>query len=541
MERTTVENRVDKGNARPMNEQIAHQVLKEALKHGVKEFCICAGSRNAPFISLLAKEKSIIKHYWFEERSAAFFALGRSRASGKPIAIITTSGTAVSELFSAIVEAHYTGVPLLIITADRPRRFRGTGAPQTIEQVGIFGHYVEFNEDLAEAEKSYLEFWEKNGPAHVNVCFEEPLKIKGNLPSITEDISEISTKKSKAQFDYDKILCMFDQCQYPFVIVSTIEEKDKEAVAKFLLELKAPVYLEGVSGLREDARLDHIKISKIDGFWDRADKAGYTIDTLIRIGGVPTARIWRDLEDRQYKMRVLSINSVPFSGLSWGDLICAPLTEFFSGLKVQPCIRGMIAAKWIERDRGYVKELEKVILEEPTAEQSLFYGLSLLIPEKSLIFLGNSLPIREWDLTAIRNDKKFKVCSSRGVCGIDGQISTFLGLCSKDTPNWALLGDLTALYDMAGPWILSKLKDVIVNIVVINNGGGKIFERMYAEKEFLNLHDLNFKPLADMWGLHYEKYNALPSEFKNVNRSRLIEIVPDNESTNRFWKKHSAI
>jgi 2-succinyl-5-enolpyruvyl-6-hydroxy-3-cyclohexene-1-carboxylate synthase len=102
---------------------------------------------------------------FFDERSAAFFAIGRSKLHGAPVAVVTTSGTAVAELLPATIEAYYSGIPLILITADRPARFRGTGAPQSIEQVGIFGPYA----------STSLETWSRNAPLHLNVEFDEPL------------------------------------------------------------------------------------------------------------------------------------------------------------------------------------------------------------------------------------------------------------------------------------------------------------------------------------------------------------------------------
>ncbi|MGA8164345.1 MAG: thiamine pyrophosphate-binding protein [Waddliaceae bacterium] len=157
-----------------MNRLLAHHVLQEMKGIGVTELCLCPGGRNSPFVSLLSETKVFCCRYWFEERSAAFFALGRSRRLEQPVAVITTSGTAAGELLPAAMEAYYSGVPLLAVTADRPRRFRGTGAPQTAEQAGLFGPYVLFSQDLEGEERCEISKWRQLGPAHLNVCFEEP-------------------------------------------------------------------------------------------------------------------------------------------------------------------------------------------------------------------------------------------------------------------------------------------------------------------------------------------------------------------------------
>ena len=109
------------------------------------------------------------------------------------------------------------------------------------------------------------------------------------------------------------------------------------------------------------------------------------------------------------------------------------------------------------------------------------------------------MPIRQWDLAAIHEEKGFEITASRGLNGIDGQLSAFFGLTRTDVHNWAIIGDLTALYDLAAPWILSELQDRSVFIVVVNNGGGKIFERFFANQAFQNNHQLNFSGIADFW------------------------------------------
>ena len=137
-------------------------VIAELRAAGVREFCVCAGSRNAPLLAVLGTSDA----KWFsfvDERSAAFFAIGRIKLHGDPVAVVTTSGTAVAEMLPAAIEAYYSGLPLVLVSADRPARFRGTGAPQSIEQPGIFGVYAE----------TELTSWSRTRPLHVNVELEE--------------------------------------------------------------------------------------------------------------------------------------------------------------------------------------------------------------------------------------------------------------------------------------------------------------------------------------------------------------------------------
>lgn len=139
----------------------ASRLIDAVRALGAREFCVCAGSRNSPLLVVLGTEV----FSFVDERSAAFFAIGRIKLHGAPVAVVTTSGTAAAELLPAAVEAHYAGLPLILITADRPARFRGTGAPQSIEQVGLFGVYAE----------TVMGAWRGDRPLHINVEFDEPL------------------------------------------------------------------------------------------------------------------------------------------------------------------------------------------------------------------------------------------------------------------------------------------------------------------------------------------------------------------------------
>lgn len=142
----------------------ARAVVQRMRERGADEFCVCAGSRNSPLLAVLGSGD--VKTFSFvDERSAAFFALGRIKQHGRPVVVVTTSGTAVAELLPAAVEAFYSALPLVLLTADRPARFRGTGAPQCIEQEGIFGPYAMVDENA----------WTRRTPLHVNVEFDEPL------------------------------------------------------------------------------------------------------------------------------------------------------------------------------------------------------------------------------------------------------------------------------------------------------------------------------------------------------------------------------
>ena len=166
--------------------------------------------------------------------------------------------------------------------------------------------------------------------------------------------------------------------------------------------------------------------------------------------------------------------------------------------------------------------------------------ISKEIPKKSLVFLGNSLPIREWDLAAVREDKNLCFQANRGMNGIDGLISTFLGCCKLERKNFLLIGDLSTLYDLSAPWILPQLEVQDIGLILINNGGGKIFSRVFKNSDFENPHHLNFKAFADMWGVAYQQITSPAFEFI-FDGPTLFEVRPDQEQTDLFWQGYDKL
>ncbi len=520
-----------------LSEPTVTTVLQEIVRCGVKDFCICPGGRNAPFVAALKLEPQLACYYFYDERSAAFFALGRSQALNRPVAIITTSGTAPAHLLAAVMEAYYTGTPLVAISADRPRRFQNSNAPQTCEQNHLYGVYTKIFLDIAQEEPCDLTGWDRCSPVHINICLEEPSPALFPQTSELEITESPYTPSLQDPEPYHKELDLFlSNVKHPLVVVGKLQPRYREATAQFLLQLQAPVYLEAISGLREDSRLQPLAITRSSRLWDDSNNGGYPIDGILRIGGVPTFRLWRDLEYKQSQIKVFSVNDRPFSGLSWGPIVHYPMDVFFESYEVCQRFISPALEKWLSNEKIYQQNLLSLLAEEPHAEPSLIHALSAKIPKGSIVYLGNSLPIREWDLAATLENRHFNMHATRGLNGIDGQSSVFLGYSSPQQENWALLGDLTALHDLAAPWILPQLPSTVVNLTIVNNGGGKLFERMFPQKEIQNCHTTRFPSVASLWNLSYEEWNEIPSNI-SCNKNRLIEIIPDNQASQRFWDK----
>jgi 2-succinyl-5-enolpyruvyl-6-hydroxy-3-cyclohexene-1-carboxylate synthase len=473
----------------------AARVIAEVRAAGVREFCVCAGSRNAPLLAVLGDSDARLFSF-VDERSAAFFAIGRMKLHGSPVAVVTTSGTAVAELLPAAIEAFYAGLPLVLISADRPARFRGTGAPQSIEQVGLFGGYAETD----------LEAWTRTRPLHLNVELEEFGVRQPELP--------LSYSRANAQVarSHANMKAAALPPHSKLVIVGALAERQRERVRNFVRTLNAPTYAEPLSGLREDPTLPLITAG------ERMIRRA-TFDSVIRIGNVPTLRFWRDLETLD--LPVTHFSDLPFPGLTRGDV---------HPIEALPSIDGQRNEQFFEQDRELRTRLEAILDAEPTSELAMLRALSRELNDNARIYLGNSLPIREWDLAATRN-RRFDYEANRGANGIDGQLSTFFGWCAPDRDNVCVVGDLTAIYDLGAPWIVPQL-DARFRIVIVNNGGGRIFGRVASlraldpslrERIIENVHGVRFEHWAKMWNID------------------VTELRPDEEASRRVWARYDEL
>jgi len=504
----------------------AERLLEGLAALGVRACCVAPGGRNSPLVAALEAAEGFERYRFFDERSAAFFALGRARALEAPVAVITTSGTAAAELLPAAIEGRHAGVPLVLVTADRPERLRGTGAPQTIEQPGLFGEYAPTV--LLEGARPDPRLLGLRRPIHVNVPFDDPLLDR----SAALRRYEVAPVRPAPGYEgsREELEDFLAGSRDLVVIVGALDRDDAAPVREFLTRLGAPVYAEGHSGLREDPELAPFLVRSDTLLTRRAPPA------VLRIGGVPTARFWRDLEGAGSS--VFSIAGTPFAGLSRGALLHGSISEVL-GAFTPPKVDADLEAHR-RADRHWMDEVERILATEPTSEPALVRRLSERLPPEARLYLGNSLPIREWDLFAATAANRRSVFANRGANGIDGQVSTFLGLLDDTVENWALLGDLTLLYDLNAPWVLPQLGNRRFRLVVINNRGGRIFERLFDDPVFLNEHAIPFEPWARMWNLHHECWEDLPDRLPDADRC-VIELRPDLEATRRFWSRYEEI
>ena len=289
----------------------------------------------------------------------------------------------------------------------------------------------------------------------------------------------------------------------PLIILGGLAPADRPRVRSLLSNVTA--YAEPLSGLREE--LADIAIHN-----ERTLQRAH-FDEVIRIGNVPTFRYWRDLETRD--VPVTHYSPLPFTGLTRGTM---------HSLDELPSINGHRDEALYAFDREQSSRIAQILDDEPESELTMIRKLSHELPSNARIYLGNSLPIREWDLAATREKRGFEYEANRGANGIDGQLSTFFGWCAPNATNVAIVGDLTALYDLNAPWIVPQL-DTSFRIVIINNRGGRIFERVAAadRRLVINDHELHFDKWGQMFGID------------------VTELRPDNDASRRVWARYDEL
>ncbi|MEN9019735.1 MAG: 2-succinyl-5-enolpyruvyl-6-hydroxy-3-cyclohexene-1-carboxylic-acid synthase [Verrucomicrobiaceae bacterium] len=511
---------------------IAQSVLQACVNLGVREFVVCAGSRNSDLVHGLLQHRDQVELYsFFEERSAAFFALGRTLSQPYPVAIITTSGTAAAELLPAVIEAHYQERPLVMITADRPIRYRGSGAPQAIEQSELFSVYAE-TYDL-ESDDDVRSFGaatdEVRSPLHLNVCLEEPGK---EIPEIHLKWTDRHRPAPNHQQASDFLaLERFLEKPTPLLVIAGCLTPDPKLVAT-LASLNAPILADATSGLHAEPSLAHLILRGGDRTAQQLE-----LGKVLRLGGVPSFRFWRDLET-QANIDVLSLSNRPFSGLACHSM----LFEYAPG-----CFEASsqnTLTDWKEIEAAQAAHLERLLSQYPHSEPAQLRALLTYIPIDAQLFVGNSLPIRELSLVAARK-LPWPVYANRGANGIDGNLATSFGLAAgqEQGETWGLFGDLTTLYDLAAPGLLSELPHTQTRTVVINNGGGKIFRRLpnfqgIAPNDTAiieNHHQFDFQSWAQAWGIDYHLIQANGLAESLSCQHAILEIRPDENQTEAFW------
>lgn len=511
-------------------------LLAQCCLGGICEWVVCPGARNMALLQVLAAAEDLVKWTHFDERSAAFFALGRVQDMGLPVAVVTTSGTAAAELLPAVVEAYYERRPLLLLTADRPADYRGSAAPQAIEQADIFGVYaptidLETPDSLPE---DVLKDWDYASPLHINVCLPDPDPAwnPGNCDLYPAEPPEDSEFRGSLA---ELAQALRFKSRGGLVVMLGGLDPTEQAPALWLAnELKAPVVADATSGLREE--LAHLALTDADALLRENPPA-----VLLRIGDVPVARFWRDLEDIP-STEVFSITRTGFSGLARPSaVVTGDLEAILHALGDVDSVGDVNGLRAMNKRKKAL--MEELLITCPDSEQAMVRAFSCFAADADCIYLGNSMPVRYWNSFAQTAIPTENVRANRGANGIDGQIATFLGVSARCSRSWGLVGDLTAMYDSNALALLPQLDKGTRVLGVINNGGGGIFRALPGAashpEAMRNLlvqpHAHSFKAIAEQWGMRYlvvrtaEDFDQLDSLAEDSQT--LVELIPDWEQT----------
>nr|WP_205094108.1 2-succinyl-5-enolpyruvyl-6-hydroxy-3-cyclohexene-1-carboxylic-acid synthase [Thalassobacillus pellis] len=503
---------------------------------GVEEVVISPGSRSTPLAMTCAEFEGIRHWVNLDERSAAFFALGIAKEQRKPVALVCTSGTAAANYFPAIVEAYYSRIPLIVLTADRPHELRDIGAPQAIEQVKLYGDYIKWFHDMAlpEATPPMLRYsrntaqravQEANhgnpGPVHVNIPLREPLipdfSLKGLWVSEPKDTQTLFGKRNPDETDMSMLAKELKELGKGVLVCGPQSDRDlRDAVGELAKRLGAPVLADPLSQLRTgQSEKDHI-IESYDAILKSDNiKAKLRPDYIIRFGAMPVSKAylqWLQQMDDFYHIVVepeagFREPSGVFTRFLYSDsaVFAQKLANQYEDMETD----GSWLGKWQKMNQTAKDLLLTESPEESVNEGQAVVKISEAIPDHSILFVGNSMPIRDVDTFFMSTPKEVEIMANRGANGIDGVVSAALGTGANGKRVTLLIGDLSLFHDFNGLWI-AKEKQLNITIVLINNDGGGIFSYLpqashpaHYEELFGTPLRLPFKPIIEAYGGDY--------------------------------------
>jgi len=506
-------------------------MIDQLVQQGVKHFCIAPGSRSTPLVLAAASLKQVKLHVHYDERGLGFFALGLSQALREPAAIICTSGTALGNLLPAVMEAHHSCTPLILLTADRPAELRDCGANQATDQVKIFHPFVRWQVDLPSCmEESYLRsvmaqgyFYSRQnppGPVHINCSFREPLYKKMDpVAGIPLEIDFPKQVSEPYKCTYSKGLILIGKLPNP---------DDIHPILKLGERLNWPVCADILSNARSFPTPQQIR------YFDWVQKPNP--DFVLHFGERLTSKkILSFLKTASPKY----IHVSPFPFLQDPERILtgrvqSDIPEFCKQFEAPS------NDQWITLWEDIEPQFEEggVFTEVHAMRQ-----LSNLLPENFGVFLGNGMPVRDGDHFLFpKNCKGF--FANRGLSGIDGNIATIAGLAEK-MPILGVIGDQAALYDLNSLALLKKTKYPVV-LLISNNFGGGIFHHLPVsdspnfEKLWAAHHNFHFQQGAEMFGLPYFIFAYIEQVFK-MRKSVIVELITCRKVNHQYQQKITVV
>jgi 2-succinyl-5-enolpyruvyl-6-hydroxy-3-cyclohexene-1-carboxylate synthase len=534
-------------------------LLDGLVSAGVTQLVISPGSRSTPLVIAADLHPGLQCHVIVDERSAAFFAMGMARYRMLPAALVCTSGSAPANWYPAVVEASQSSIPLLLLTADRPWELQACGANQTIDQVKLFGDQVRAFHSLPPAESSSTSLaklqslgrqvvseslWPDAGPVHINMPFREPL-VPANCRIDVPDVEVSLPATPKTVLHNSQVALLSESISAkPGMILcgpGVHDEGFAAEVTHLASKLDCPILADPLAELRFGGH-DKTRIISHYSLFLSGNKAIDEPEWIIRFGAMPVSKALQT-----YLSTSCCQQFVVEQRGRWPDpmnqatqvLHASPsvLCEQLNGLDLQPAQISWCAG-WVGQEKQYAQLLNSSEHGQP-AEARLIRQLLFSLPGDSLLFSGNSMVIRYLDSYSGKADKELKITGNRGASGIDGNISTFLGLVSaygSQGKPVAVIGDLAFFHDMNG---LAVAKGLDAVLIVINNNGGGIFEQLPQkqlsgfDKYWRTPLNLDYSHAARMYDLSYHKltdmnqFSAALAQALSEEGVSLVEVITE--------------
>jgi len=528
---------------------------------GVEDVCLCPGSRSTPLALMIMRHERIKVWTHLDERSCAFFALGMAKANRRPVAILCSSGTAAVNFAPAVFEAFNAGVSLIVLTADRPQELRDVGATQTIDQVHLYGRSVKWSAEmlLPDAAPESLRYVRMAagravavssdghpGPVHLNFPFREPL-VPDRLPAAARAVEGRATlgfpSLPRPSSRVVSVIARHFFSQHRGVIVCG--PQDDPALAQEVTSVAQLIHYPVLADVLSQVRCGEHHNATVLGAYDNFLRDRPTVDALrpefiLRFGATPVSKPLSG-----YLQRYRDVPQILVSpDLTWRDpdqsaetVITADATSLCSALRAEVTKRlertmelegdrEPWLAAWQQAERSTVSHLSTAFAGEASvSEGGAFWQLERVLPDKAIVFAGNSMPVRDLDTFFGSSTRPASFLANRGASGIDGVVSSALGAAVKSQERVVLaIGDVSFYHDMNG-LLAARRYNPNLTIVLINNDGGGIFSFLpqYDDQDdfealFGTPHGLDFAPAAELYGLPFERVST-PAEYETALRA----------------------
>ena len=526
--------------------------VDELVRCGVREACTSPGSRSAPLVLSLVRDTRLRSTSHLDERSGAFFALGLAKASGRPVALACTSGTAAANYAPAVIEAYEARVPLLVLTADRPPELRELGAGQTIDQVKLYGSaakwFVQVDDHAATPERvrwlrqlACRAYWTalegRPGPVHLNFSLREPLVHHGPLPDEEPGGRAggrpwVTRPRRTAALDPALLDGLADELERRprAIVVAGRAERDPRlggALAAFAERAGFPLLAEPTSGARRGpGAIAHYDALLRDPAWGAARAP----ELVLRAGDLPTSKPLRQwlhgLGPETLQIAFDPEGAWQDPGGAVATLLAADprtvLDELAERLPRKPRARGWLE-EWTGPDRAAAGAIAGVLGARPElSEPRVAAELGVRLPAEATLVVASSMPIRDVETFFPARPSPPRVLANRGANGIDGTASTAFGVAAAAPGPVALLtGDVALLHDVGGLLAARRL-GLALAIVLLDNDGGGIFhflpvagEGAAFEQHVATPHGVDFAQVAALYGLAHERV-AAPEPFRDA-------------------------